>query len=238
MNQLSKLDRFYSNIKENRWHWYFSIFCRIVLALGFIPSGLTKIMGERFASGLSVNHPMGQYLEALYHTGYYYNFIGIVQVIAAVLLLIPRTVTLGALLYFPIIVNISILSFALRFDGSIFSAPLMVLANLYILVWNYDKLKYILPFKKPDINSTFVKKKIINNKFPFKFFLAVIVTSISIVFITLNMYEVMPRNRLSDCKKQFENTVNESAGFDFCECIHSYGNTLNECLKEYENSKE
>ncbi len=111
-------------------------------------------MDERFASGLSVNHPMGHYLEALHHTGYYYTFIGVVQVTAAILLLIPRTVTLGAFLYFPIILNICILTYALRFDGSLFTAPLMVLANLYLLGWNYEKWKYILPFNRPANDTT------------------------------------------------------------------------------------
>jgi hypothetical protein len=103
-------------------------------------------MDERFASGLHANHPMGHYLEALHLTGFYYTFIGVVQLAAAIMLLIPRTATLGAFLYFPIILNICILTFATRFDGSLFTAPLMTLANLYILGWNYEKWKYILPF--------------------------------------------------------------------------------------------
>jgi hypothetical protein len=110
---------------------------------------MVKILGERFASGLSANHPMGHYLEALHYTGFYYTFIGVVQVAAAIMLLVPRTVTLGAFLYFPIILNICILTYAVRFDGSLFTAPLMVLANLYLLGWNYEKWKYILPFNRP-----------------------------------------------------------------------------------------
>ncbi len=149
MGIASTLDRIHSQAKQNRWLWLFSIFNRFALAAGFIPSGIVKIIGERFASGVSANHPMGHYLEALHTTGYYYTFIGIVQVTAAILLLIPRTVTLGAFLYFPIILNICILTFAVRFDGSLFTAPLMVLANLYLLGWNYEKWKYILPFNRP-----------------------------------------------------------------------------------------
>lgn len=149
MSISSTLDRLYSETKKNSWLWLFSIFCRLVLALGFIPAGIVKLMDERFASGLSVNHPMGGYLEALHHTGYYYTFIGVVQVAAAIMLLIPRTVTLGAFLYFPVILNICILTFALRFDGSFFTAPLMTLANLFLLGWNYEKWKYILPFNRP-----------------------------------------------------------------------------------------
>src|SRR5215210_5698603 len=149
MSISSTLGRLHSQAKQNSWLWLFSIFCRLALAAGFFPSGMVKILGERFASGLSVNQPMGHYLEALHHTGYYYTFIGAVQVTAAILLLIPRTVTLGAFLYFPIILNICILTYATRFDGSLFTAPLMVLANLYVLGWNYEKWKYILPFNRP-----------------------------------------------------------------------------------------
>jgi uncharacterized membrane protein YphA (DoxX/SURF4 family) len=156
MSISSAVNRLHSETKENSWLWLFSLFCRLALAAGFIPSGIVKIMDERFASGLSVNHPMGSYLEALHHTGYYYTFIGIVQVTAALMLLIPRTATLGAFLYFPIILNICVLTFALRFDGSFFTAPLMTLANLYILGWNYEKWKYILPFNRlaNDVDAT------------------------------------------------------------------------------------
>src|SRR6185503_21221124 len=104
MSISSKLDQLHSEAKGNMWLHYFAVFLRLALAFGFITSGMVKIMGERFASGLSVNHPMGQYLEALHHTGFYYTFVGVVQVIAAILLLVPRTVILGALLYFAVIV--------------------------------------------------------------------------------------------------------------------------------------
>jgi hypothetical protein len=96
---------------------------------------------------------MGHYLEALHQTGYYYTFIGVVQLLAAILLLIPRTVTLGAFLYFPVILNITVLTYATRFDGSLFTAPLMTLANLYLLGWNYEKWKYILPFNHADLTK-------------------------------------------------------------------------------------
>lgn len=200
-------------------------------------AGIVKIMDERFASGLSEIQPMGAYLVALHHTGYYYTFIGIAQILAAILLLIPRTVTLGALLYFPIILNICILSFAVRFEGSFVSAPLMVLANLYILVWNYDKVKYILPFKKvPDFGIVKRPKKY-RNKFPILFFTGVITTFGLIITIFLFGYEVMPRNSLSDCESQFIDTENEVAGIEFCECIHTNGKPLNECLKNFEKLK-
>ncbi|MBC2838157.1 DoxX family protein [Robiginitalea sp. SC105] len=238
MNLIQSFERFYLQIKGNRWYWLFSIFCRLALAYAFIVAGMVKIVGERFASGLSDIHPMGAYLEALHHTGYYYTFIGIAQVVAAVLLLIPRTVTLGALLYFPIIVNIWLLSFAVRFEGSLVTSPLMVLANLYLLIWNYDRLRYILPFRQfPDLGIIRKPAKY-STKFPFLFFSGVVITVALTISFARYGYDVMPRNSLSDCKKQFENTGNEAVGIKFCECIHKDGQPLNECLKEFENSKE
>src|SRR5678816_3771316 len=106
---LTDLERLHAEFKRNKWLRYFAIFCRIALALGFIPSGLVKVRGERFTA-LPSNHPLGHYFDALYLTGYYYTFIGVGQLMTALLLLIPRLTLIGALLYFPIILNICVLA--------------------------------------------------------------------------------------------------------------------------------
>jgi len=114
----------------------------------------------------------------------------------------------------------------------------MVLANLYILAWNYDRLKYILPFKEFP-NYGIVEKPIkYSNKFPFVFFIGVIFTAMLTVSIAQFGYEVVPRNSVSDCKKQFINTKNEAAGFKFCDCIHNNGKPLDDCLEEFEKAKK
>lgn len=266
-------DRLHSRAKENSWLWLFSIFCRLVLALGFVPAGIVKIMDERFASGLSVKHPMGSYLEALHHTGYYYTFIGVVQIAAAIMLLIPRYVTLGAFLYFPVILNICILTFALRFDGSFFTAPLMTLANLFLLGWNYEKWKYILPFNrlesdaaKPEsferaarteqnsgergvfsrygLRSLYARfrifiKRLLNDKFPFKFFAGVFAAVVFfVVFVPNILYRIKPRNTLAQCQRQFNGKNRTVAGGNFCDCIHQNGEPLAKCLNEYNDAPD
>jgi len=112
---------------------------RIALALGFIPAGLTKLLGERFTV-LGMDDPVGFFFEALYQTGWYWNFLGAMQLLAAALLLIPRTTTLGAIVYFPIIINIFSIVLAMHFKGTPYVVGLMILANLYLLVWDYKKL--------------------------------------------------------------------------------------------------
>lgn len=236
-SSFSGLETYYLKIKNNRWHWILSIICRILLAYAFIMAGMVKIFGERFASGLSVLHPMGSYLEALHHTGYYYTSIGYAQLLAGVFLLIPGTVLLGAMIYLPIILNICILSLAVRFEGSIVTSPLMVFANLYLLAWHYDKLKYILPFSSFSQKVSFKKPEKYEMKFPFIFFGGVISAVGFTIWFANAGHEVMPRNSLKDCQSQFINTEYESAGFEFCECIHTHGNPLDKCLENLESSR-
>jgi len=229
MDVIYKLDKLHLEAKQNKWLNYFSIFCRFALAAGFLPSGYVKIIGERFTD-LHNNQPMGHYLEALHHTGYYYTFIGILQMTAAVLLLFRRTATLGAVLYFPIILNICILSVAVRFEGSLLSSPLMVLANLYLLCWNYDKLKFILPFYKTP------KPAIVSNKFPKAFFAGAAAAVIILVLVITNVFTIMPRNTLGDCERQCKNSKNPDACKVFCEGIHNDGKPLDKSLDEYDRA--
>jgi uncharacterized membrane protein YphA (DoxX/SURF4 family) len=236
MTLSSKLDQLHAEAKANKWLHYFSIFLRVALAFGFVTSGMVKIIGERFASGLSVNHPMGQYLEALHHTGFYYTFIGVMQVLAAILILVPRTVVLGALLYFVIIFNICMLSYAVRFEGSMLTSPLMVLGALFLLCWNYDKIKYLLPFKHAAIPSAVPAKKIYNTKFPVKFFLGGVATVASIVLFNVFGFDVVPRNSFKDCATQFTGTNRTEAGAAFCNCIHDQGKPLDSCLQAYKKA--
>lgn len=236
MALLSRFEQLHLEAKSNRWLRYFTTFCRIALAAGFLPSGFVKIAGERFTS-LAVNHPMGHYLEALHETSYYYTFIGILQVTAALLLLIPRTATLGAVLYFPIILNICALSIAVRFEGSLLSSPLMVLANTYLLFWDYDKLKFILPFNRSPQHD-FLKQQVRNNRFPVRFFIGSFAVVFCLVFTLLNAFEIQPHNTIPDCLIQCKDSENPQACTDFCDCIHVQGKSIEKCLEAYNKAKK
>ena len=82
---------------------------RVLLGLAFLPSGLTKVLGKHFTV-LGIDNPVGFFFEALYRTGFYWRFLGICQLLAALLLLIPRTATIGSLIYFPLILNVSVIT--------------------------------------------------------------------------------------------------------------------------------
>lgn len=235
MNPLANLDHLYDECKRNQWLRYFAVFCRVALALGFIPSGIVKVMGERF-TGLPSNHPLGHYFDALYLTGFYYRFIGVSQLTAALLLLIPRTALLGAILYLPMIVNICVLAYATRFEGTRI-ATLMLLANLYLLCWDYARVKYVLPRASSSDVSTAPSLRM-SGKFPFVFFVCAVAAIVSVIAINNFMYDIRPGNSQLECTNGCANNARPEACERFCNCIYNEGNHLDKCLEEYDNRKK
>ena len=231
MSMLADLERVYGESRRNKWLRWFAIFCRIALALGFTPAGIVKVTGERF-TGLPSNHPLGHYFDALLLTGFYYTFIGTVQLIAALLLLIPRTALMGAIFYFPIILNIFVLTHATGFDGTRI-VTLMLLANLFLLVWDYDRLKYALPFYRPGQDRHVVE----TSKFPLLFFGCVFAAAISVIVFNDFLFDIRPGNEEAECTNgcKFSDSPNACQGF--CDCIYKQGNPLNACLDEYHGAK-
>jgi uncharacterized membrane protein YphA (DoxX/SURF4 family) len=137
------LDRLHARVRGSGPLQRLAVISRILLAVAFIPTGLVKLLGERFTA-ISVDDPIGLFFEAMYQSGAYWNFLGAAQVFAGILLLIPRTATLGALLFFPIVLNIFVITVSLHFRGTPFITGLMLLASTYLLCWDYDRLKGVV----------------------------------------------------------------------------------------------
>src|SRR5882757_9366873 len=230
---MNRIEEIYYEAKADEWFKRFAIFCRIILAASFIPSGFVKIMGERFAAGLPPNNPLGHYFDALHLTGFYYAFIGIVQIITAILLLIPRTSLLGALMYFPVIVNICVLTYATRFDGTR-GVTMVVLASLFLLIWDYDRLKHILPFKQPK-TDIHVLKKPLGKRLRIIFFGGCFAVLAIIIIGTFYLYEIIPGNSEEECRN---GCAARPAACGFCDCIYSEGKPLDSCLAAYNKAKD
>lgn len=229
------LDRLHYRARQHRWLHFFAVFNRVMLAAGFFPSGLVKVLGQRFTD-LAVNHPLGHYLDALYRTGVYYTFVGVMQMTAAVLLLIPRTALLGALLYLPIITNILVLSLSVRFQGSLLTAPLMLLANLYLLCWDYHRLRLIFPWHTAAATASLPPRAERHYRLPWRGGLAAL-GAVAAVFcgVAFTRFNVlMPRNRLPDCQSQCARYADPAACMSFCDCVHTAGRPLGECLVEFD----
>ena len=234
---MSRFEGLYYEAKSDKWFQNFAVFCRVALAAGFLPAGFVKVMGERFAAGLPSNNPLGHYFDALQLTGYYYTFIGIAQIITAVFLLIPKTSLLGALMYFPMIVNICVLTYATRFEGTRL-VTMMVLANLFLLIWDYDRLKHVLPFGQLKVPSPPVFKKPLGNRLRIVFFGGSFAVLAAIIFGTFYLFEIGPCNSEAACRNQCAGSKNPSACEVFCDCIYKQGQPLDSCLATFNKAKD
>jgi hypothetical protein len=144
MNLEASLDSLHARVVALPWLRKFTAFTRGLLAVGFIAPGLTKALGGRF-SNLPLENPVGYFFDAMYRTGGYWRFIGMSQLVAAALLLMPGSApTLGALVFLPIILNIFVITVAVGFDGTWLLTGLMLLAVLYLVCWDYPRWKGVL----------------------------------------------------------------------------------------------
>jgi len=117
----------------------FTLANRLLLAMAFLPTGLVKLLGRRFTL-MPIETPIGFFFEAMYRTGPYWHFIGLAQVVAAVLLLIPRTATLGALLFLPVSVSVLLITWGVGFGNTVFVAAGMLASAGWLLWWDADRL--------------------------------------------------------------------------------------------------
>jgi hypothetical protein len=134
------LDRLHARARAHPILQRLAVISRILLALSFIPTAIVKILGRPFTT-MSTDNPIGFFFEAMYRSGWYWEFLGWSQLVAGVLVLIPRTALLGAVLFFPIVVNIFVITISLHFKGTPLITGPMVLACFFLLCWDYPKLK-------------------------------------------------------------------------------------------------
>src|SRR6185295_8799078 len=132
-------DRWHQRLIDSPWRRTLTIVVRVLLALGFMPSGWVKLAGHRFTT-LPVSDPVGYFFDGFFSAQPYYRFVGAAQLTAALLLLFPRTAALGAAIYFPIILNIFVITLSIgdAFGGTRIITGLMLVATSYLLLWDYD----------------------------------------------------------------------------------------------------
>ena len=124
----------------------FIIYLRYLIGGAFVFAAIVKIKGERFTtldgSGSPLNSPFHLF-ETLYQSGFYWKFLGIGQVVAGFLLMTQRYAKLGALMFLPIVSNIFVITVSYDFKGTPVITGLMLLANILLVLWDWDELKIL-----------------------------------------------------------------------------------------------
>jgi hypothetical protein len=126
-----------------------------------------------------------------------------------------------------------VLTHATRFDGTRI-VTLMLLANLFLLVWDYDRLKYTLPFYRPGEDRLVVE----TSKFPFLIFGCVFAAAMSVIVFNDFLFDIRPGNEEAECTNECKFSGSPNACQRFCDCIYKQGNPLNACLNEYHKQME
>ncbi len=160
------MEKFIFQLKMHKLFQIFTILVRYLLGIAFVWASIFKIMGIRFTPKSGENapiHSLAHLLESMYRSGFYWSFIGWGQLIAGFLIMSQVFSTLGAVVYFPIILSIFIITTSFESSVILVTSALMLLANIYLLLWDWNRLKFVLLYKPGeyvDQTTQFSRQKI------------------------------------------------------------------------------
>jgi hypothetical protein len=145
MKQFNKL---LLRIKQYELLQLFTIYLRYLIGSAFVFAafGMGKIIPFFDKSVIGQgdpNSPLTHAFSSFIHSELYWSFIGWSQLIAGILLVTQRFARFGIMIYLPIIANIFMLTYSYHFQGTDIVTGLMLLAALYLALWEGDKLQYL-----------------------------------------------------------------------------------------------
>lgn len=159
------MEKFLFRLKLRKPFQVFTLLVRYLLGSAFVWASILKIRGIRFTPESAENAPMNSLphlLETMYRVGFYWHFIGWAQFVAGFFLMSQTFSTLGAVMYFPMMLSIFILTTYFQSPEILSVTSLMLLANSYLLVWDFNRLKFIVldkPGEYVDQTTPFSRKK-------------------------------------------------------------------------------
>ncbi|MEO9884212.1 MAG: hypothetical protein ABJR05_08040 [Balneola sp.] len=142
-----KLFQLISKYRHRRWAILLYWFTRISMSLTFVTSGIRKLPGVKFTL-LGPDNPVGAYFIAMHNTGFYWNFIGYLQIVLGLMILINRLKVITPLVMMPVTINIFLISVSLGMRGTPVITTAMVLANIFLMFWCYENYLPLLQKNK------------------------------------------------------------------------------------------
>lgn len=144
MNLIQKLE-------QKKWATIFVIYLRYLIGGAMVFSSIAKIKGNRFTTqdGILASIKSNlHFFETLYQSGIYWKFIGWSQLLAGMLVMTQLYAVLGAVIMFPITINIFVITISYYFAGTPAIAGLMLLANSFLILWSYERFTPLLTTNK------------------------------------------------------------------------------------------
>ena len=132
-------------LRQRRWSHLAIVNLRILLGFAFLPAGLKKVLGQPFTDPQN-SGPFHDFLDAFLATGFFYQFVGVVQLIAAVLLMTQTFAPLGAALALPVITVILVFCWSTGVVPTAVVVTLMFCGTLALVLWDMQRW---LPLLRP-----------------------------------------------------------------------------------------
>lgn len=140
---LDHLQSLIDRLRAARWANLFVANLRIAVGFAFFPAGLTKLFGQPFTDPHNVG-PFHDFLHTFLATGFFYRFVGVCQLVAAVLLLTQRRATLGAFLALPIAAAITAFCWSTARAPTVIVTTLITLGLAGLCLWDLRAFRPIL----------------------------------------------------------------------------------------------
>ncbi|MFD2203089.1 hypothetical protein [Shivajiella indica] len=140
----------------------FTIYLRYLIGGAFVMAavGMGKLSSTPIPLALAANKPIQElepiqlFFRVMAESGLYWNFIGWSQIIAGGLLMTQRFASLGAAMFFGIILNIFVITVSYGFTGTPIVTGLMLLAVCFLLLWDIEKWQFLfLPYSIENLTA-------------------------------------------------------------------------------------
>ncbi len=160
------MEKLIFRLKQNRFLQISTIAFRYLAGSAFVYAGIAKIDETVIIPDSGINASANtayHFFRTMFQSGLYWHFIGWSQLLVGFLLMSQVFSTAGAVAFLPIMLSIFILS--LSFESVIVPGFtfLLLLGNIYLLLWDWSKIKFIIlpaPQTYIDTNTEFSKRKI------------------------------------------------------------------------------
>lgn len=157
---------------------------RLFLGFIFLGAGMSKLYSGHDFPGIIGPVWLEERL-AEYGLGLFARFIALSQVTAGVLLITQRFATLGAIITFPLILCILMVTISQKWTGTPYVNAFLLMLNAYLLFIDFHKLKFILSDDKDSLKKIPLQRK--DKKGDLLWLLAVMMVFMSIPLSYMNL---------------------------------------------------
>jgi uncharacterized membrane protein YphA (DoxX/SURF4 family) len=121
-----------------RWINVVVVILRIMIGFAFVPAALKKVLDQPFTD-LANRGAFHDFLHAFHATGWFYTFVGVMQLVAATLLATQRFATIGAFVALPILSAIVVFCWSTGVVVTSIVATMMWFGTVGLALWDVEK---------------------------------------------------------------------------------------------------